>query len=131
MLRIASPLSADLQDLIEKILGCCVAVHRELGPGLLESIYARAVRMELEARDIRVEAEKVIPVHYRDRLLCNQRLDLLVDGRVVLEIKSVDALHPIHMAQVLNYLRIAGARVGLLINFNVSVLKWGIRRVIL
>jgi GxxExxY protein len=131
MLRIASPLSADLEDLIEKILGCCVAVHRELGPGLLESIYARAVRMELEARDIRVEAEKVIPVHYRDRLLCNQRLDLFVDGRVVLEIKSVDALHPIHMAQVLNYLRIAGARVGLLINFNVSVLKWGIRRVIL
>ena len=61
MLRIASPLSADLEDLIEKILGCCVAVHRELGPGLLESIYARAVRMELEARDIRVEAEKVIP----------------------------------------------------------------------
>jgi GxxExxY protein len=131
MLRVASPLSADLEDLIEKILGCCVAVHRELGPGLLESIYARAVRMELEARDIRVEAEKVIPVHYRGRLLCNQRLDLLVDGRVVLEIKSVDALHPIHMAQVLNYLRIAGARVGLLINFNVSVLKWGIRRVIL
>jgi GxxExxY protein len=131
MLRIASPLSADLEDLIEKILGCCVAVHRELGPGLLESIYARAVRMELEARDIRVEAEKVIPVHYRDRLLCNQRLDLFVDGRVVLEIKSVDALHPIHMAQVLNYLRIAGARVGLLINFNVPVLKWGIRRVIL
>jgi len=131
MLRIASPLSADLEDLIEKILGCCVAVHRELGPGLLESIYARAVRMELEARDIRVEVEKVIPVHYRDRLLCNQRLDLFVDGRVVLEIKSVDALHPIHMAQVLNYLRIAGARVGLLINFNVSVLKWGIRRVIL
>jgi GxxExxY protein len=131
MLRVASPLSADLEDLIEKILGCCVAVHRELGPGLLESIYARAVRMELEARDIRVEAEKVIPVHYRDRLLCNQRLDLFVDGRVVLEIKSVDALHPIHMAQVLNYLRIAGARVGLLINFNVSVLKWGIRRVIL
>ena len=131
MLRVASPLSADLEDLIEKILGCCVAVHSELGPGLLESIYARAVRMELEARDIRVEAEKVIPVHYRDRLLCNQRLDLFVDGRVVLEIKSVDALHPIHMAQVLNYLRIAGARVGLLINFNVSVLKWGIRRVIL
>lgn len=131
MLKIASPLPGELEDLIEKVLGSCVAVHRELGPGLLEGLYSRAARIELEARGIRFEAEKPIPVRYRDRVLCSHRLDLFIENRVVLEIKSVDALHPIHVAQVLSYLRITGARVGLLINFNVPVLKQGIRRVIL
>jgi GxxExxY protein len=131
MLKIASPLSGELEDLIETVLGCCLAVHRQLGPGLLEGIYSRAARMELEAKGIRFEAEKPVPVLYRNRVLCSQRLDLFIDGRVVLEIKAVDALHPIHVAQVLTYLRITGARVGLLVNFNVPALKQGIRRVIL
>jgi GxxExxY protein len=131
MLKIASPLSDELEDLIETVLGCCLTVHRELGPGLLEGIYSRAAQAELEAKGIRFEAEKSVPVHYRSRVLCSQRLDLLIDGRVVLEIKSVDALHPIHVAQVLTYLRITGARVGLLVNFNVPALKQGIRRLIL
>ena len=91
----------------------------------------RAVGIELTARGIPFEAEKSVPVHYRGRPLCHQRLDLLVDKRIVLEIKSVDILHPIHRAQVISYLRVTGARLGLLVNFNVPVLKQGIRRVIL
>jgi len=103
MLEIASPLPDELEDLIEKVLGSCVAVHRELGPGLLEGLYSRAAQIELEARGIRFEAEKRAPVRYRDRILCSQRLDLFIDDRVILEIKSVDALHPVHVAQVLSY----------------------------
>ena len=131
MLRIESRLSDDLEKLVRDVIGCCLAVHRELGPGLLEAIYTRAVGMELGARGIPFEAEKAVPVLYRGRPLCHQRLDLFIDKRVVLEIKSVDLLHLIHRAQVISYLRVTGARVGLLVNFNVPVLKQGIRRVVL
>ncbi len=131
MLRIQSPLPDDLERLSHDALGCRIAVHRELGPGLIEGIYARAVAMEMTARGIPFEAEKAIPVQYRGALLCHQRLDLLVGGQIVVELKAVDFLHPIHVTQVLSYLRVAGLRLGLLVNFNVSVLKAGIRRVIL
>jgi GxxExxY protein len=113
------------------VIGGCVAVHRALGPGLIESIYERAVVLELMALGIPFELEKPIPVRYRGTLLCHQRLDLLIADRIVLELKSVDHLDSIHVAQVLSYLRVAGVRLGLLINFNVSILKNGIRRVIL
>jgi GxxExxY protein len=131
MLRIASSLSDDLEKLAHDVIGSCLAVHRELGPGLLEAIYTRAVGIELTARGIPFEAEKPVPVHYRGRPLCHQRLDLFIDKRLVLEIKSVDVFHPIHRAQVISYLRVTGARLGLLVNFNVPVLKHGIRRVAL
>jgi GxxExxY protein len=131
MLRINTPLPDDSEELVHDIIGCCIAVHRELGPGLLEAIYTRAVGIELEARGIPFEVEKAIPVQYRGQPLCHQRLDLFIDKRVVLEIKSVDVLHPIHMAQVISYLRVTRTRVGLLVNFNVPVLKHGIRRVVL
>jgi GxxExxY protein len=130
MLKIASPLPDDLERLAERVIGCCVTVHRVLGPGLLESIYARAVALELSAREIPFESEKAIPVRYRGEVLC-QRLDLLVAGRLVLELKAVDRLDSIHVAQVLTYLRIADLQLGLLVNFNVLVLKYGIRRAIL
>src|SRR5215510_9819916 len=106
MLKIVSPLAEELENLAHDVIGCCLAVHRELGPGLLESVYPRAVAMELEDRGISFEMEKPLRVNYRGRLLCHQRLDIFVDGRLVLELKSVEMLHPIHVAQVVSYLRL-------------------------
>jgi len=131
MLKIVSPLSEELEQLAHDVIGCCLTVHKELGPGLLESVYPKAVAIELEDRGISFEMEKALRVNYRGRLLCHQRLDLFVDGRIVVELKSVELVHPIHVAQVLSYLRLTGARLGLLINFNVPMLNRGIRRVIL
>jgi GxxExxY protein len=131
MLRIQSSLPDDLERLAQEVIGACVTVHRELGPGLVESIYARAVVLEMTARSIPFESEKPVAVRYRGEVLCYQRLDLLIAGRLVLELKSVDRLDSIHVAQVLSYLRVAGVRLGLLVNFNVPILKYGIRRVIL
>ena len=131
MLRIATPLNDELENLAHRVIGACVTVHRELGPGLLEIVYRRALILELEASRIQFEIEKSIPVRYRGTVLCHQRLDLLVEGILVLELKSVERLDSIHVAQVLSYLRVADVRLGLLVNFNVSILKNGLRRVIL
>jgi len=131
MLRIPSRLPDDLEDLIHRTIGCCIVVHRELGPGLPESIYSRAVCIELATEGIRYEREKLIPVTYRDQLLCSQRLDIVVEDQIVLEIKSVERFHPVHHAQVLTYLRVSKLPVALLMNFNVSVLKEGLNRIVL
>ena len=96
-----------------------------------EGVYSRAMWIELRARGIPFTSEKAVPIRYRGVLLCQQRIDLFVDDRLVLEIKSVEQIHPVHVAQVVSYLRATGARVGLLVNFNVPVLKQGLRRVIL
>ena len=130
-LRVASTLPDDLESLIREVIGCCVAVHRELGPGLLEGVYPRAIAMDLDERGIRYSTEKTVAIRYRGRVLCYQRIDLLVDDRLVVEVKSVERLIPIHIAQVINYLRVTGTRAGLLINFNVPLLKQGIRRIVL
>jgi len=130
-LRVQSNLPPELESLMRDTIGCCIAVHRELGPGMNEGVYSRAVCIELEARGIPFEAEKPVSIRYRGQLVCQQRIDLLVDGRLVLEIKSVEQIHPVHVAQVVSYLRIIGARVGLVVNFNVPVLKQGLRRVVL
>ena len=131
MLRIQSPLPDDLEALVTQTIGCCIEVHRALGPGLNEKVYSRACAVELGFRGIPFEAERSIPIRYRGQLLCHQRVDLLVDGRLVLEVKSVDCLHPVHVAQTVSYLRLTGARVGLVVNFNVEFLKQAIRRVVL
>jgi len=131
MLKIVSPLPEELETMAQEVIGCCLEVHKELGPGLLESVYPRAVAMELEDRGISFEMEKPLRVNYRGRLLCHQRLDMFIDGRLVLELKSVEMLHPIHVAQVVSYLRLTQSRLGLLINFNVPNLKQGIRRIVL
>jgi GxxExxY protein len=131
MLRIPSPLSDELENLIERIIGCCIAVHRALGPGLLENIYSKAVCLELLAADIPFECEKQIPVEYRGKLLCHQRLDLVVSGLVVVEIKCVQRLDPVHQAQLLCYLHVSRLHVGLLVNFNTAVLKDGLKRIVL
>jgi len=131
MLRIESPLPDELESLVHRTIGCCITVHRALGPGLLEGIYSRATGIELDACGIPYEREKRIPVFYRGQQLCEQRLDIVVDNRLVLEIKAIDRLHPVNHAQVLSYLRISGIRVGLLLNFNVPILQDGIKRIIL
>ena len=131
MLRVPSPLPQEIERLVYQTLGCCITVHRELGPGLLESTYARAVCIELHAAGLPFEAEKHIPVTYRGQLLCHHRLDLVVANQVVVEIKSVAQLGPVHHAQLLNYLRVSKLRVGLLVNFNVPTLQEGIKRIVL
>lgn len=131
ILRITSTLPPELDNLVQQTIGALVAVHRELGSGMCEGVYAAAARLELAERLIPFEAEKPCPVRYRGRLLCHQRVDLFVDGRLVVEIKSVEQIHRVHVAQVVSYLRLTGARVGLLVNFNVPLLKEGIRRIVL
>jgi len=116
----------------EKIIASAIAVHRELGPGLLESAYEACLAFELAERGLSVERQKALPVLYRDvKLDCGYRLDLLVEGKIIVELKAVERIEPIHQAQILSYLRLSGCKVGLLINFNVKVLKTGIRRFVL
>jgi GxxExxY protein len=131
MLRVPTPLSDETEAIVHKTIGCCIAVHRVLGPGLLESICSRAVCIELEHAGLPFECERRVPVFYREQLLCHQRLDIVVAEQVLLEIKSVDRLNPVHHAQVLTYLRLAGFRVGLLVNFNVPILQEGLKRIVL
>jgi len=131
MLRVPSALPDDLETLVHDTIGCCITVHRTLGPGLLEAIYSRAICVELTAAGIGFEREKAYPVMYRRELLCEQRLDLVVGGQLVVEIKSVEQLATLHHAQLLSYMRIARLRVGLLMNFNVAVLRDGLKRKIL
>ena len=108
-----------------------MAVHRELGPGLLESTYEACLAYELAKRGLAVEQQKELPVKYRGvKLDCGYRIDLLVEEKVVVELKAVERLQPIHIAQVLSYLKLSRCNVGLLINFNVKLLKDGIRRLI-
>lgn len=123
---------AELNQITRQIIGAAIEVHRELGPGLLESSYRRCLCREFELRGIPFEKERPLPVEYKGvHLGCGYRLDLLVANEVVIEIKAIEALAPIHEAQLLTYLRLGGWRLGLLINFNVAVLKTGIRRRIL
>lgn len=123
---------AKLNIITEQIIGAAIEVHRALGPGLLESAYEECLSHELALREIPFERQRPLPVEYKGvKLDCGYRLDLLVNGLVVIEIKAVESLQRIHEAQLLTYLKIGGWKLGLLINFNVPVLKDGIRRRIL
>jgi len=118
-------------QLTHEIIGADIEVHRVLGPGLLESAYEECLTQELMTRNLQIERQKPIPLVYKDtRLDCGFRIDLLVEGRVIVELKSVEALAPIHEAIILTYLRLSGCRLGLLINCNVKALKDGVRRFI-
>jgi GxxExxY protein len=120
-----------LNGITERIIGSAIQVHRTLGPGLLESAYAACLAFELGKHGLRVEEQKPIPLVYEEvKLECGYRADLIVENSVVVEVKSVEALAPIHEAQVLSYLKLSGCKLALLINFNVVVLKDGIRRFI-
>jgi len=118
-----------LNELTHEIIGSAIEVHRNLGPGLIESAYRLSLCRELFLRGIKFKQEDWLPFEYKGlRLPDVYRMDILVEDSVVVEVKSVEALAPIHEAQLLTYLRIGGWRIGLLINFNVVVLKQGIRR---
>jgi GxxExxY protein len=131
MLRIATKLDDHTEELIHRVIGCCITVHRELGPGLVEAIYQRAVALEMEAASIPFERERRFPVRYRGKVLYIHRLDLVVDNRLVLELKAVERLHPVHQSQVLSCLRVSKLPVCLLMNFNVAILPDGIKRIVL
>lgn len=127
--------NAEMEEIINSItssiIGAAINVHRELGPGLLESTYEACLVHELAQEGIEVERQKALPVVYRGvRLDCGYRIDLLVQGQVVVEVKAVGRLEPIHRAQVLSYLKLSGCKVGLLINFNVKMLKDGVCRLV-
>jgi len=122
----------ELNKITEQIIGAAIEVHRALGPGLLESAYEECLCRELSLRCIHFERQRSLPVEYKGlKLDCGYRLDLLVAGAVVVEIKACNAIESIHEAQLLTYLKLGGWELGLLINFNVPVLKDGIRRRIL
>ena len=122
----------DDTDLTSEIIAAAIGVHRELGPGLLESAYEACLAFELAEWGLTVQRQKALPVRYRGvKVDCGYRIDLLVEGKVIIELKAVERLQPIHEAQLLSYLKLSGCKVGLLINFNVKVLKNGIRRLVL
>ena len=131
MLRHHSSIPPTTEHLVKRIIGCAVAVHRELGPGFLEKIYQKALCLELEAEGIPFECEKPLTVVYRGTGISGQRVDLLVGGLVIVEAKAVTAVEPVHVAQVLSYLKTIKLRVGLLFNFRETLLRNGIRRVVL
>ena len=119
----------ELNKITEAIIGAAIEVHRALGPGLLESAYAACLAYELRERGYKVLQEVPLPLVYKEiKLDCGYRLDLLVNDAVIVEVKSVERLAPVHEAQLLSYLKLADCKIGLLINFNVKMLKYGIKR---
>jgi GxxExxY protein len=122
----------EFDQLSNQVIGSALEVHRTLGPGLLESVYEQALAYELISHDVGVQTQLPVPVTYKTvKLDCGFRLDLLVEDKLVVEIKSVETLLPIHEAQLLTYLKLTGRKIGLLINFNVPLLKNGLKRFVL
>lgn len=120
-----------VNDITQAIIGAAIEVHKTLGPGLLESSYEECLARELTLREIPFERQHPLPVEYKGiQLDCGYRLDLLVENRVVIDIKAIEAILPIHEAQLLTYLKLGGWNIGLLINFNVPMLTKGIRRMV-
>jgi len=121
----------EINRLTEIIIGAAIEVHRNLGPGLLESAYEACLEFELKGRGLKVERQAELPLRYKEVYLdCGYRLDLLVNGVVIVEVKAINEIAPIHHAQVTSYLKLSGCRVGLLINFNILLLKDGIKRIV-
>jgi len=122
-----------IQDsLTRKVIGCAIEVHRELGPGLLESAYEQALAYELTRVGLPFEKQKGVPISYKEvKLECAYRVDFLIDGKLIVEIKSVERLTGLHEAQILTYMKLAGISTGLLINFNVKLVKQGIKRFVI
>ena len=122
----------DINDLTGEVIGAAIEVHRILGPGLLESIYEECLCIEFDKRKIPYQRQKEIPIEYKGTKLDSaHRLDIIVSNNLIVELKACDSIQPVHEAQVLTYLKLTGIKVGLLINFNVPLLKEGIKRFIL
>lgn len=119
----------DVNKITETIIGCAIEVHKSLGPGLLESAYEECLFFELQKADLLVDRQQPVPVVYKEiKLECGYRIDLLVEKTVVVELKTLDAFNPVHEAQILTYMKFANKPIGLLINFNVALLKDGVKR---
>lgn len=129
--RVPSPLPRETERVAEATIGCAIEVHRRLGPGFREGLYQDAMAIELEEAGLHMEREVPVQIAYRNRTLRTFRIDLLVERRVVLELKAVERLERIHQAQTLSYLRATGHRLGLLVNFNTEVLRSGLKRIVL
>jgi len=118
-------------DLATEVIGSAITIHRALGPGLLESAYKECLFYELISKGLYVEKEKPLPLIYKEiKMDCGYRLDLLVENKIIVEVKAVEALNDVHLAQVLTYLKVSGCKLGLLMNFNVLKVKDGVRRII-
>lgn len=131
LLRVESRLTEAEEALVSESISCAIAVHRELGPGFRELIYHRALLLELDSRGLSYETEKPVDVRYKEWTIHGQKADLVVGGLVLLEIKTVPKLRALHRHQVTSYLKAAGLKAGLLLNFRSSLLKNGIQRVTL
>jgi GxxExxY protein len=130
MLRVKSPLSPAEEATVSKVIGCGIEVHRALGPGFRERTYETALKLELESRGLKFECEKAIDVTYKQWTIPGHRLDLVVEQTVVVELKTVPRIRPLHRRQLLSYLKASGLRVGLLMNFNTTTLKSGLERIV-
>jgi GxxExxY protein len=131
MIRTWTSLDDDTERHVQEVIDCGVAVHRALGPGFVESVYRNGFCLELQSRKIPFESEKSVTVKYRETPIALHRLDLVVYGSIVVELKAVKCLEPVHQAQLLSYLKASGLRVGLLMNFAGSTLRQGLKRVVL
>ena len=122
----------EFDDLSNRVIGCAIEVHRHLGPGLLESAYEQCLAHELSRNGIAFQLQLALPVQYKDvRLDCGYRIDILVESHLIVELKSAEEIKGIYEAQLLTYMKLAGVRIGLLMNFNVTKLKDGIKRFVL
>ena len=129
--RVSSSLSPEVEELVHKTIGCALEVHKALGPGYLESIYHKALRVELRHQQLKFQSEHPVIIKYRDELLHSHRIDLIVEDQIIVEVKAVERLDRIHQSQVVSYLKATDKQVGLLINFNTVWLRGNIRRIVL
>ncbi len=129
--RVVSPLPQETEDLLHRIIGCALEVHTRLGAGYVEAVYEKAMCVELRHQGLAFSTEHFVEIKYRDEVIHGHRVDLVVEGQVILELKSVQRLDAIHSAQLVSYLRALNVKVGLLINFNTDHLRGSIRRVVL
>jgi GxxExxY protein len=129
--RLPSPLDDETEALVTKVIGCGINVHTEVGPGFLEKIYKKAMCIELKAQGLSFETERPVTITYRGIKIHGQRIDLIVGGKVIVELKSVERLDRIHRNQLISYLKATGLHVGLLMNFRVAYLPQGLQRVVL
>ena len=122
----------EFDELSNRVIGLAIEVHRELGPGLLENTYKQCLAYELSQAQIKFQIEVELPVQYKKmHISCGYRIDMLIENKLIIELKSVDAIHPIHEAQLLTYMKLAKIKIGLLMNFNEKMLKDGIKRFVL
>jgi len=125
-------MQSDIEKIFKSVLDASFEVHKNLGPGLLESVYRRCLLFELQSKNIKVETEKVLPVYYKDKIIeAGYRIDLLVEDSIIIEIKAIEKMNNLFEAQIMSYMKLSKIKLGLLVNFNTKLLKDGIKRIIM